>query len=503
LSLPDPPEAPRPRLADPATLAAIVLAGVALRAWEASRAPLWFDEIYTTWAARGGFAKVLATLAGDVHPPLHTLLVAAWMAIGGESTPWLRSLSLLFGAATIVLAFLLGRAMFGRRAGLVAAAMLACHPVHVYFSQEARVYALFWFELVGAWWLGWRWLADGRARDGAGYVVFSVLALYTHYLSGLLIAFAAAGGLALAWTGPGGRRRALAWVGLHLAVAALFLPQLPVFITQNARLAHEHWSGPPDARDLRDWLRHAAAGAWYLVPFWTALGVVALAHPASRRAAAFLAWLGFGPVFLAFWLGTRGAHLFTERYMNYAVPALVVVAAGGLAGAAESLRGRGPLARATPWVLLVALLAFEIRGTLRRSPIEESTALAKAAAVLRSEARPGDVVFCADSHALAFLQHYHANVATVRLLWLEDHFPYYEGALVIPDSLRVGRDAFDAPRPPGSRWWGVRVRHGGRNGPETAAIFDSVAAGRSRRYDQVTLWGPESPRPRPAARWAP
>jgi len=78
-----------------------------------------------------------------------------------------------------------------------------------------------------------------------------------------------------------------------------------------------------------------------------------------------------------------------------------------------------------------------------------------------------------------------------RLLWLEERFPYYEGALIIPDSLRVGREAFGAPRAPGSRWWGVRVRHGGRNGPETAALFDSAAAGRSRRFGPVTVWGPE------------
>lgn len=485
------PDTERLRPVDWAVLAAILLAATALRVWEAGRAPMWFDEIYTTWAARGGFAHVLATLAGDVHPPLHTLLVAAWVAIGGESTPWLRSLSLLFGIATIFVVFLLGRAMFGRTAGFVAAAMLALHPVHVYFSQEARVYALFWLELLAAWWLGWRWLADGRARHGAGYVVAAVLALYTHYLSGLLIAFAAAGGLVLAWTGPGGRRRALAWIGLHLAVAALFLPQVPVFLAQNARLSADHWSGPANARDLRDWLRHASGGGWYLVPSFAALVALAFARPASRRPAAFLLWLGFGPVLLAFWLSTRGAHLFTERYMYYAIPLLLVAAAAGLANAAAALRERPAPVRLAPWLLLAALLALEVRGTLRRAPIEESTALAQAAALLRADARPGDVVFCADSHALAFLEHYLPRPATIRLLWLEERFPYYEGALIIPDSLRVGREAFDATRAPGSRWWGVRVRHGGRNGPETAALFDSAAAGRSRRFGAVTLWGPE------------
>jgi hypothetical protein len=486
-----PADSDRVRPLDWAVLGAIVLAGTLVRVHEAGRAPMWFDEIYTTWAARGGFAHVLETMARDVHPPVHTLLVAAWVALGGESTPWLRSLSVLFGLATLVAVFLLGRAMFGRRAGLAAAAMLALHPVHVYFSQEARVYALLWLELVTAWWLAWRWLQDGRARHGAGYVAVAALALYTHYLAGFLLAFSAAAGLVLAWSGPGGRRRALGWIGLHVAVVLLFLPQLPVFLAQRARLASEHWTSPPDARDLRDWLRHTSASVAYLLPVFAACVALALARRESRRAAAFLVWIGFAPVLCAWWLGTRGAHVFTARYMYYAIPPLLAAAAGGLVLAA-GLPGRRPApVRFAPWLVLAGLLALEARAIALRGPFEEAAALADANAMLRSAARPGDVIYCADTHALLFFEHHSPRLATIRLLWVEEHFPYFEGAIVIPDSLRVGREAFGAPRPPGSRWWGVRVRHGGRNGPETAALFDSAATAPPRHFGSVTVWGPE------------
>ena len=54
----------------------------------------------------------------------------------------LRSLSALAGVATIPVAFLLGRELRGRRAGLIAAALVAVNPMLIWYSQEARAYAL-------------------------------------------------------------------------------------------------------------------------------------------------------------------------------------------------------------------------------------------------------------------------------------------------------------------------------------------------------------------------
>lgn len=506
-------EAEPSRPADWVALGAIVLAGLALRIFEAGRAPMWFDEIYTTWAARGGFAKVLAIMARDVHPPLHTLLVSAWVSLGGESTAWLRTLSVLFGLATIVAVFLLARAAFGRRAGLVAAALLAFHPVHTYFSQESRVYALLWLELAVAWWFAWRWFDGRRARDGWGYVVVATLALYTHYLSGLVLAFTAAGGLALCLTEPGTRRndestgrkdgpgghpsegwvrRALEWAGLHVAIAVLFAPQVTMFVAQNSRLASGHWIAPADARDLRDWVRHMAADAVVLIPVFAAFGALAFARPQYRRQSAFLVWSAAGPVLFAWWLGSRGAHVFSARYMYFALPPLLAVAAGGFDLVADWGRVRPGLARFAPWALLAAILALQMRDVVWSRPPDEAEALDRASRWLRWEVRTGDVVYCADTHALLFLAHY-APTLTVRLVWFDRDLPYFEGGLVIPDSLRCRPEDFLAAASRDSHWWGVRVRQGGTNGPRAEAMFDSAAAGPPWTFDEAKVWGPIYP----------
>ena len=57
----------------------------------------------------------------------------------------MRSLSALFGAATVPLAYCIGAELSSRRAGLITAALVAVNPMLIWYSQEARSYALLVF----------------------------------------------------------------------------------------------------------------------------------------------------------------------------------------------------------------------------------------------------------------------------------------------------------------------------------------------------------------------
>src|SRR6202008_5065395 len=83
-----------------------------------------------------------AVSAGECPPPLYSILAWVWSKVFGTGEVGLRSLSALFGTATIPLAFVLGREVAGRTTGLVAAALCAFNPLLVWYSQEARSYAL-------------------------------------------------------------------------------------------------------------------------------------------------------------------------------------------------------------------------------------------------------------------------------------------------------------------------------------------------------------------------
>src|SRR6185295_17039198 len=100
----------------------------------------------------------------------------------------LRSVSAMAGVATVPVAYLLGAELSSRRAGIVAAALVAVNPMLVWYSQEARAYAL--FALLTALSLLYfvRALDRGQRRDSVALGVVSALALATHYFAAFPIA---------------------------------------------------------------------------------------------------------------------------------------------------------------------------------------------------------------------------------------------------------------------------------------------------------------------------
>ena len=76
-------------------------------------------------------------------PPLYYALAWVWTQLTGTGEFGLRSLSALAGVATVPVAYLIGIELRGRRAGLMAAALVAVNPMLLWYSQEARAYALF------------------------------------------------------------------------------------------------------------------------------------------------------------------------------------------------------------------------------------------------------------------------------------------------------------------------------------------------------------------------
>src|SRR5918912_3546877 len=125
-------------------LGGLTLAALGLRLW---RLPALggfdWDEAATVYIAARPVPDLLAYLRGAPfeHPPLYYLLAHAWLGLGSDETT-LRLLSALLGALAVPLLGLLGAELAGRRAGLLAAALLAVAPAHVFYSRDARMYSL-------------------------------------------------------------------------------------------------------------------------------------------------------------------------------------------------------------------------------------------------------------------------------------------------------------------------------------------------------------------------
>jgi mannosyltransferase len=143
------------------------------------------DEIVTaSRILRGGFWHAMDAVGfSESAPPLYYALAWAWTQLTGTGEFGLRSISALAGVATVPVAYLAAAELRGRRAGLAAAALVAVNPMLLWYSQEARAYALFSLLTAVSFLYFLRALDEGRRRDLTVWGIVSALALATHYFA--------------------------------------------------------------------------------------------------------------------------------------------------------------------------------------------------------------------------------------------------------------------------------------------------------------------------------
>lgn len=170
-------------------VAAIVVAGALLRFVGLEHQSFESDELVTLSLVHKSFSGMLARIPhSEATPPVYYVLVWAWTHVVGRSDAGLRSMSALFGTATVPVSYLVGRAMLrSRSGGLIVAALLAVAPVMIWYSQEARSYALFvFFGALSLLYFARSLDAPSRTNLG-GWAVWSSFAIATHYFAGFLV----------------------------------------------------------------------------------------------------------------------------------------------------------------------------------------------------------------------------------------------------------------------------------------------------------------------------
>jgi len=190
-----------------------------------------FDHDEAVTAARVIRPSLFDTLSvvGDSErsPPLYYVLAWAWSKLFATGEVGLRSLSALFGTLTVPLAYSAAATLgSSRRVALLAAAFVALNPYLIWYSQEARSYAL--MVLLAA--LALVYFARSLERPSpsslAMWALASALALSSHYFAVFLIAPQA---LWLLLRDESRRRAILATA----AIAAVGLALIPLAVSQE------------------------------------------------------------------------------------------------------------------------------------------------------------------------------------------------------------------------------------------------------------------------------
>jgi mannosyltransferase len=341
-----------------ALLLGLIVAGTVLRFLYLTRKSFWLDEGVSVTLTQLDVPNLLHILwRREANMAFYYALLRIWLHFGSGDY-FVRSLSALISVAAIPVMYLLGKRLFGSAAGLFAAALFSVHAWQVRYAQEARSYSLYAL-LTGLSSLLFLLGIEKPTRSRwTGYVVFSALAIYSHFFSVLVVV--------AQWTAfrflqhderiAAEFRRSLKIIGV------LFLP-LAVFIVSRGA-GPISWITRPGLGDLHQFLLDLSGhDGDLLLLAYVGCCAVALAGGGWTRGRN-LPFESWRYLFLLSWLLAPVAitlvfslirPVFLPRYLLTCVAPLVLLAAAGLA----RLRFRWLTA-----ILLVMMLALSLRGTL-------------------------------------------------------------------------------------------------------------------------------------------
>jgi hypothetical protein len=424
----------------PLALTAALALAAALRFQVARLVPPWFAEIYILKVSARPFAEMMRLARADIGPPLLLVLRWFWTRLGGSGGLWQKSFSILLALASLAVFVALARRAFGKSAAILTAFLIALSPALTQYSQEIDSYALLWLLIATMLVSAWAW-SDRPGRGAAiAYVLAAALALYTEYQA-MLVWILTAIVIATRLPAEGARRRS--WLLLNLAVIVCFLPQAPTFVEQFARESYgRYWRFPTPAVLRELWTTMSFGSRWALV-MMAPLALVPLFRTPTRRLAVLL-WL----LLVLAPFATRVFVVILPREGLYIAPLLMMLAAGGIVAIPH---------RVAQVVLAALLLAFGVRAALHPPLFAEAVTTGQAADFVAARSRPGELVVHAEPHSLFMFLYQHPELRSRLLREPGDRLPFFEGGLMVPDSLYLTPAEWRAEIAPGGRWWGVWV----------------------------------------------
>jgi 4-amino-4-deoxy-L-arabinose transferase-like glycosyltransferase len=347
-----------------AALAGITLFAAALRFPTLDLQSYWFDETLTTVRiVRSGLFETVGHLEETAMPPLYPVVAWFWAQLFGEGEVGLRSLSALAGTVTVPVVYAAAATFFDRRAALVAAGLAAANPVLIWYSQEARPYALLILLVALTLLFLGRALEEPTPRRLGLWAAFAALSICALYFAAFVMAGEAVWLLLAA--GREARRRAALAIG---AVAATALALLPLAIAQDRPGALDWITEIPLRWRLTDIVDKYVAGwpnpssdddVWLLPLPLVAVGLLLLvrrATPRERRTAYSLLALSAVGLGVPLLVALADRDLFYFRQLLAALPPVLLVTAAGF-----GTRAAGRLGVAAAVVLCAIYLSADLR----------------------------------------------------------------------------------------------------------------------------------------------
>jgi len=214
----------------------IIVISAALRIYNIEQKNLWFDEVYSWKISQGSVVDIVSETSGDIHPPFYYLVLKFWMKLFSDSVYSMRMLSVMLSLLSIYFIYRLSKLFLEKDYQVMLVLILyAVSPLNIYYSQEVRMLNLNLFLCLGSVYYFLVYSESRSKLSGLLYVLFTILAIYTHYFAFLILFTELILSIIFYIKKKSGKNSLPGFLICFTIINLFYLPWYPVFFSQTSK----------------------------------------------------------------------------------------------------------------------------------------------------------------------------------------------------------------------------------------------------------------------------
>lgn len=202
---------------------------------------IWLDEALSLrWTNTNKLADTMGIISGDVHPPLHYLMLYFWQKLDGHSIQGARIFVMLALPVLEFAAWKFYESLEGEMPFVAFSAFMVSLPYFLIKIVEIRMYSWSYAFMVLTAIFMYRVMGMKKTRDWIWFTVFALCSMYNHYyglLSMVIVYITMFVYFMIKWD----KRQLRNFFICALVTSICYLPWLPTALKQVSAVNDNYW----------------------------------------------------------------------------------------------------------------------------------------------------------------------------------------------------------------------------------------------------------------------
>lgn len=304
-------------------------------------ASLWGDEGFSAILSMKAFPEIIKIITRDTSPPLWNIFEHFAFKLFGTGEVIIRGLAFAFFLGTNLFVYKIGKLLWGKKTGLLAAVLTFLNPFFFIYAFEGRMYSILALGVTASMYYFLKILKGERRVsrwDMTCYVVTTLWAMYSHHFA--IFALLVQGSWFAYEFVFGKRKNAIQIFRAFIFIGIGYLPWVYPLYIQTKMVGKGFWLGTPALTDLRNLIYDYLAEGIKKHPYQIAgkplhqltlcfvFATFTIRHwfKDSKNSLFLLAWF-LGPIALTWAVSQLFQSIFFNRYLLYTIPAAMLILA--------------------------------------------------------------------------------------------------------------------------------------------------------------------------------